>query len=31
MDIKEFAEKFIQAELDAILKGDFSALEKLAD
>jgi hypothetical protein len=31
MDIKEFAEKFIQAEYDALLKGDFVALEKLED
>jgi predicted ester cyclase len=31
MDIKKFAEKFIEAENDAFQKGDFNALAKLED
>ena len=31
MDIKEFAQKFIEAESDAWLIGNFDALEKLED
>ena len=29
MDIKEFAEKFIEAEEDAVQRGDFNALEQI--
>jgi hypothetical protein len=31
MDIRDFAEKYIKAEYDAFLKGDFTALAKVED